>query len=76
MRDLGKQSLLDNWSVAMLLSSLPKIFDTLITALETRTETELMFAVVQQKVIAEYIGDNIQKQLGVSHEKNAENSLK
>uniref|UniRef100_A0A1Y1LUY5 CCHC-type domain-containing protein n=1 Tax=Photinus pyralis TaxID=7054 RepID=A0A1Y1LUY5_PHOPY len=54
LSDIGEWSLSDNWSVAMLLSSLPRSYDTLITALETRPEDELTFALVQQKVIAEY----------------------
>lgn len=54
LRHIGEESLSDSWSVAMLLSSLPRSYDPLITALETRSEEELTFAVVQQKVIAEY----------------------
>lgn len=69
LRDLGEQSLSDNWSVAMLLSSLPKSYDTLITALETRTETDLTFAVVQQKVIAEYERRQHAEATGVSQER-------
>lgn len=52
--DIGEESLSDKWSVAMLLSSLPRSYDPLITALETRPEKELTFAVVQEKVTAEY----------------------
>ena len=38
----------------MLLSSLPKSYDTLIIALEVRNEDDLRFTSVQQKLIAEY----------------------
>lgn len=54
LRDIGEDELSENWSVAMLLSSLPREYDSLITALESRKEDELTFALVQQKVIAEY----------------------
>lgn len=54
LRDIGEDELSENWSVAMLLSSLPRQYDSLITALESRKEEELTFALVQQKVIAEY----------------------
>lgn len=44
----------DGWRVAMLLSSLPSSYDPLITALESRAETDITFAMVQQKLVAEY----------------------
>lgn len=34
LRDVGEESLSDKWSAAMLLSSLPEGYDTLITSLE------------------------------------------
>lgn len=52
--DIGEDKLSETWSVAFLLSSLPEEYDSLITALETRKEEELTFALVQQKVIADY----------------------
>lgn len=54
LSDIGEETLSGRWSCAMLLSSLPRGYDTLITALETRQEAELTFALVQQKVIAEF----------------------
>lgn len=54
LRDVGEESLSDKWSAAMLLSSLPEGYDTLITSLESRKEEEVTFALVQQRVIAEY----------------------
>lgn len=56
LSDIGEESLSDKWSVAMLLSSLPRSYDTLITALEARPdpEDELTFALVHHKVIAEF----------------------
>lgn len=50
---LGER-LSDNWVVAMLLSSLPKGYDTLITALETRPEADLTLSLVQSKLLEEY----------------------
>ncbi|XP_073831708.1 uncharacterized protein [Musca autumnalis] len=54
LRDVGEEALSDKWSAAMLLSSLPEGYDTLITSLESRKEEEVTFAFVQQRVIAEY----------------------
>lgn len=54
LRDIGEETLTDKWSAAMLLSSLPESYDTLITSLESRKEEEITFAFVQQRVIAEF----------------------
>lgn len=54
LKSISDDELTEPWSVAMLLSSLPRGYDTLITALEARKEEELTFAFVQQKLIAEY----------------------
>lgn len=54
LTDLGEDAPSDGWSVAMLMSSLPRTYDGLITALEARPEADLTFNLVQQKVIAEY----------------------
>ncbi|XP_073811912.1 uncharacterized protein [Musca autumnalis] len=54
LRDIGEEALTDKWSAAMLLSSLPESYDTLITSLESRKEEEITFAFVQQRVIAEF----------------------
>lgn len=54
LRDIGEEMLSDRWSAAMLLSSLPDSYDALITSLESRREDEITFALVQQRVIAEY----------------------
>lgn len=48
------EKLSDNWVVAMLLSSLPKSYDTLITALETRPEADLTLSLVQSKLLEQY----------------------
>jgi hypothetical protein len=40
--------------VAMLLSSLPETYSTLITALESRPDTELTLGFVKGKLIDEY----------------------
>lgn len=50
----GEGELSDGWSAAILLGSLPQSYDTLITTLESRREDELTFALVKQRVIAEY----------------------
>lgn len=52
--DIGEAGISESWNVAMLLSSLPRSYDTLITALEARDENDLTFAFVQQKLLAEY----------------------
>lgn len=54
LRDVGEEGLSDKWSAAMLLSSLPEGYDALITSLESRKEEEITFALVQQRVIAEF----------------------
>lgn len=51
LRDIGEETLSKKWNVAMLLSSLPRSYDALITALETRSESDLTFAMAQQKLI-------------------------
>lgn len=48
------EKLSDSWVVAMLLSSLPNSYDTLITALETRPEADLTISLVQSKLLEEY----------------------
>lgn len=54
LRDINEKKLCESWNVAMLLSSLPKQYDTLITALEARQEKDLTYAFVQGKILAEY----------------------
>lgn len=54
LKNISDAEVSESWSVAMLLSSLPRSYDTLITALEARKEDELTFAFVQQKLIAEF----------------------
>jgi hypothetical protein len=54
LRDLGEENLTDSWQMAFLLSSLPESFDTLIIALETRSEKELTLELVESKLIHEW----------------------
>lgn len=61
----------DDWVVAMLLSSLPKSYDTLITALETRPEGDLTLSLVQSKLLEEYRKRSIR-----TEEKTTESVLK
>lgn len=51
---LGETQLSDSWTVAMILSSLPASYSTLVTALETRPEEDLTLSLVQSKLIGEY----------------------
>lgn len=41
-------------SSALLLSSLPKGYDTHVTSLESRKEEEITFSLLQQRIISEY----------------------
>lgn len=50
---MGGENISENWIVAMLLSSLPRSYDTLITALETRPEGDLTQSLVQSKLLEE-----------------------
>ena len=40
LKDVGEESLSNKWSVAMLLSNLPRSYDPLVTALEIRLESD------------------------------------
>lgn len=54
LADLGENALADNWRVAIILSSLPKSYDSMISALEVRCEDELTLSLVQSKLLDEY----------------------
>lgn len=51
---IGEERLSESWRVPMILRSLPKSYDILITALEVRDEASLTLNVVQSKLIEEY----------------------
>lgn len=51
---LGETQLSDSWTVAMILSSLPASYSTLVTALEARPEADLTLSLVESKLIGEY----------------------
>lgn len=53
LSDLGENGLADNWRVAIILSSLPKSYDSMISALEVRREDELTLSLVQSKLLDE-----------------------
>ena len=53
MASLG-ETLADNLTVALFLSSLPDSYGTLITALETRPEEDLTQELVKNKLLEEY----------------------
>lgn len=52
--DLGEEQLSEKWMVAMILSSLPRSYDTLVTALEARSEADITMPLVKSKLINEY----------------------
>lgn len=54
MVDLNTDVKPEDWKSATMLGSLPESYDTLVTALESRKESELTAAVVQSKLIDEY----------------------
>ena len=54
LKEISNEELSEPWSVAMLLSSLPKSYDTLIITLEARDEDDLTFTFVQHKLTADY----------------------
>ncbi|GJQ81507.1 hypothetical protein Trydic_g14661 [Trypoxylus dichotomus] len=54
LTDLGEKQLSESWTVAMVLSSLPRSYDTLVTALETRPETDPTLSLVQSNLVGEY----------------------
>jgi len=54
LNDLGESQLSTVWNKIFLLSSLPKSYDTLVSALGARDESEVTFDVAKQHVISEY----------------------
>lgn len=56
--DLGEDDLTEKWKIAILLSSLPDDYHTLVTALEARDTKELTLTLVQTKIIDEYMRKN------------------
>ncbi|XP_018402095.1 PREDICTED: uncharacterized protein LOC108779224 [Cyphomyrmex costatus] len=52
--DLSQEQLSEKWTVAMILSSLPRSYDTLVTALEAKPEADLTISLVKSKLIDEY----------------------
>lgn len=52
--DLGDTQLSDDWKVGILLSSLPKTYASLVTALEVRAESDLTWSLVHTKVLDEF----------------------
>ncbi|GJQ75223.1 hypothetical protein Trydic_g9823 [Trypoxylus dichotomus] len=54
LTDLGEKQLSESWSVVMVLSGLPRSYDTLVTVLETRPETNFTLSLVQSKLVGEY----------------------
>ncbi|KAF2891631.1 hypothetical protein ILUMI_14542 [Ignelater luminosus] len=54
LTDIGEDKLSKKWTVAMILSSLPRSYDSLVTALETRPEADITLSLVKSKLIDEY----------------------
>lgn len=65
--DLGEEQLSEKWMVAMVLSSLPRSYDALVTALEARPEVDLTISLIKSKLIDEY---NRRKEANDSYESN------
>lgn len=70
LNDFG-DNLTESWTVAIVLSSLPPSYDTLITALEARPEGDLTMSYIQTKLISEYT-----RRKGDSPESNSDSILK
>lgn len=62
--DLGEPDLTEKWKTAILLSSLPDSYHTLVTAHEARDPKDLKFALVQSKVVDEFTRPNSQSKKG------------
>lgn len=58
--DLGEPDLTEKWKTAILLSSLPDSYHTLVTALEARDPKDLKLTLVQSKVVDEFMRRNSQ----------------
>lgn len=69
MVDFG-DNLTESWTVAIVLSSLPPSYDTLIMALEARPEGDLTMSYIQTKLISEYT-----RRKGDSPEMNVSDSI-
>lgn len=54
LADLGANQLEESWRVGIILSSLPKSYDWMVSALEVRKEEELTMSLVQTKLIEDY----------------------
>jgi hypothetical protein len=54
LSEMGENQLSNVFSVAFLLSSLPESYNNLITAMESRDETQLTMSFVQSKLVEEY----------------------
>lgn len=52
--DLGEESMPERWRIRLLMTSLPKSYDAMISALEMRKEDELTMQLVQSKMLEEY----------------------
>lgn len=59
LADLGADQLAEKWRVAIILSSLPKDYDSMVSALEIRKEDELTMSLVQSKLLDEYARRNV-----------------
>lgn len=79
LQNLGEDTFSEKWNIAMLLRSLPASYNSLITALESRSEEDLTIGYVESKLIEEYSrrkgGDSndSQKAMLVSNRKQSSN---
>lgn len=60
LQSLGEK-LSESWLISMLLSSLSASYDTLITALEVREESDLTITIVENKLLEEFEKQNKRK---------------
>lgn len=67
--DFGEEQLSETWMIAIVLSSLPRSYDALVTALEARSETDLTMSLIKPKLIDKY---NRRKKIDDSN--NSENT--
>ena len=66
-----RETLAEQLTVALFLSSLPESYGTLITALETRPEADLTIELVKNKLLEEYVRRNSNSGDTYSSEQNA-----
>lgn len=67
--NLGEKDLSERWKTVILLSSLPATYNTLITALEARSDDDLSFDLVQSKIQDDFMRRNTTSEKEAEDEK-------